>query len=47
VSDFANLSEVDSIFLYLYRSKDGVSKGRAKNNKHFPILGHKYIFKDN
>ena len=43
MSDFANLSEVDSIFLFLYRSKDGVSKGRAKNNKHFSILGHTYI----
>jgi hypothetical protein len=38
------LSEVDSIFLSWYRGKDGASKNRAKTNKHFPILGHKYIY---
>jgi len=36
MSDFLKLSEVDSIFCYLSRSQDGVSKGGAKDNKHCP-----------
>jgi len=38
VSDFAKLSEVDSIFLYVSHNKDDVTKGGDKNNKHLSHL---------